>query len=39
MVPDLLPCNEEMQEMTEVVLDDLLEVMEYLEKREASHDK
>jgi hypothetical protein len=25
--------------MTEVVLDDLLEVMEYLGKREASHDK
>jgi HAD superfamily hydrolase (TIGR01509 family) len=32
MVPDLLPCNEEMQEMTEVVLDNLLDVMEYLEK-------
>jgi HAD superfamily hydrolase (TIGR01509 family) len=39
MVPDLLPCNEEMQEMTEAVLDSLLNVMEYLEKKDASHDK
>jgi HAD superfamily hydrolase (TIGR01509 family) len=39
MVPDLLPCNEEMQEITEVVLDNLLDVMEYLEKREATYDK
>jgi HAD superfamily hydrolase (TIGR01509 family) len=39
MVPDLLPCDEEMQEMTDVVLDNLLDVMEYLEKREVAYDK
>jgi HAD superfamily hydrolase (TIGR01509 family) len=30
MVPDLLPCNEEMQQLTEVILDNLLEVIKYL---------
>jgi HAD superfamily hydrolase (TIGR01509 family) len=33
MVPDLLPCNEEMTEITEVVLDNLLEVRGYLGHR------
>jgi hypothetical protein len=32
-VPDLLPCNEEMTEITEVVLDNLLEVRGYLGHR------
>jgi HAD superfamily hydrolase (TIGR01509 family) len=30
MVPDLLPCNEEMKEITEIVLDNLLDVVDYL---------
>jgi beta-phosphoglucomutase-like phosphatase (HAD superfamily) len=31
MVPDLLPCNEEMEELTETVLDSLLDVINYLQ--------
>lgn len=34
MVPDLLPDNEEMRELSEVVVQNLLEVMDYLEERE-----
>jgi hypothetical protein len=30
MVPDLLPCNDEMKELTEAVMDNLVEVMRYL---------
>jgi HAD superfamily hydrolase (TIGR01509 family) len=30
MIPDLLPCNEEMKQITEIVLDNLLDVMDYL---------
>jgi hypothetical protein len=33
MVPDLLPCNEEMEEMTEAVCVSLLAVKDYLENR------
>ena len=36
MVPDLLPDNEEMRELSEVVVQNLLEVMDYLEDREPS---
>jgi HAD superfamily hydrolase (TIGR01509 family) len=32
MVPDLLPCNDEMKELTEAVMDNLVEVMRYLEQ-------
>jgi HAD superfamily hydrolase (TIGR01509 family) len=32
MVPDLLPCNDEVREMTEAVFDSLLEVKEELQK-------
>jgi beta-phosphoglucomutase-like phosphatase (HAD superfamily) len=36
MVPDLLPCNEEMKEITEIVLDNLLDVVDYLTLSEKS---
>jgi hypothetical protein len=32
MVPDLLPANDEMKELAETVLDDLNDVIEYLDK-------
>lgn len=32
MVPDMLPANEEMEELAEVILEDLLEVRDYLGK-------
>jgi HAD superfamily hydrolase (TIGR01509 family) len=30
MIPDLLPCNEEMKQITEIVLDNLLDAVDYL---------
>lgn len=37
MVPDLLPENEEMQELSEAVLTNLLDVMDYLKPESALH--